>query len=93
MFSYSVFLAIIYNCVCSAVYVLLLNFMHYNSSYEKNTRLADDALLLNLPPPCRNCADTFFVVCLFVSSYSQGVEYWIKSDPCLPSKLLEYIKI
>ena len=32
------------------------------------------------------------VNCLFVSSYSQGVEYWIKSDPCLPSKLLEYIK-
>ena len=21
------------------------------------------------------------IVCLFVSSYSQGVEYWIKSDP------------
>ena len=31
--------------------------------------------------------------CLFVSLYSQGTEYWIKSDPCLPSKLLEYIKI
>ena len=22
-----------------------------------------------------------FVCCLFVCSYSQGVEYWIKSDP------------
>ena len=26
-------------------------------------------------------------VCLFVSSYSQGAEYWINSDPQLPSKL------
>ena len=25
-----------------------------------NTRLADDAFLLKLPPPSRNCADTFF---------------------------------
>ena len=25
-----------------------------------NTRLAGDAFLLNLPPPSRNCADTFF---------------------------------
>ena len=25
-------------------------------------------------------------VCLFVGSYSQGVEYWIKSDPYLPSR-------
>ena len=32
------------------------------------------------------------IVCLFVGSYSQGVEYWIKSDPYLPSKLLEYLK-
>ena len=26
----------------------------------KNTRLAGDAFLLKLPPPSRNCADTFF---------------------------------
>ena len=27
---------------------------------KTNTRLAGDAFLLKLPPPSRNCADTFF---------------------------------
>ena len=31
-----------------------------------NTRLAGDAFLLKLPPPSRNCADTFFSVPFFM---------------------------
>ena len=41
-----------------------------------NTRLAGDAFLLKLPPPSRNCADTFFE-----RSFLYGAPYeWNKLD-------------
>ena len=41
-----------------------------------NTRLAGDAFLLKLPPPSRNCADTFFA-----RSFLYGAPYeWNKPD-------------
>ena len=41
-----------------------------------NTRLAGDAFLLKLPPPSRNCADTFFE-----RSFLYGDPYeWNKLD-------------
>ena len=41
-----------------------------------NTRLAGDAFLLKLPPPSRNCADTFFE-----RSFLYGAPYeWNKQD-------------
>ena len=41
-----------------------------------NTRLANDAFLLKLPPPSRNCSDTFFEC-----SFTYGAPYeWNKLD-------------
>ena len=43
---------------------------------KTNTRLAGDAFLLKLPPPSRNCADTFFE-----RSFLYGAPYeWNKLD-------------
>ena len=41
-----------------------------------NTRLAGDAFLLKLPPPCRNWADTFFSVPFFYGALYE----WNKLD-------------
>ena len=46
------------------------------SSTNTRTRLANDAFLLKLSPPSRNCSDTFFVC-----SFTDGVPYeWNKLD-------------
>ena len=43
---------------------------------KTNTRLAGDAFLLKLPPPSRNCADTFYE-----RSFLYGAPYeWNKLD-------------
>ena len=43
---------------------------------KTNTRLAGDAFLLKLPPPSRNCADTFYE-----PSFLYGAPYeWNKLD-------------
>ena len=46
------------------------------SSTNTRTRLANDAFLLKLPPPSRNCSDTFFE-----RSFTYGAPYeWNKLD-------------
>ena len=46
---------------------------------KTNTRLAGDAFLLKLPPPSRNCADTFYE-----RSFLYGAPYeWNKLDECV----------
>ena len=46
------------------------------SSTNTRTRLANDAFLLKLPPPSRNCSDTFFY-----RSFTYGAPYeWNKLD-------------
>ena len=46
------------------------------SSTNTRTRLANDAFLLKLPPPSRNCSDTFFD-----RSFTYGAPYeWNKLD-------------
>ena len=46
------------------------------SSTNTRTRLANDAFLLKLPPPSRNCSDTFFE-----RSFTYGSPYeWNKLD-------------
>ena len=46
------------------------------SSTNARTRLANDAFLLKLPPPSRNCSDT-----LFDRSFTYGTSYeWNKLD-------------
>ena len=46
------------------------------SSTNTRTRLANDAFLLKLPPPSRNCSDTFFE-----RSFAYGAPYeWNKLD-------------
>ena len=40
-----------------------------------NTRLAGDAFLLKLPPPSRNCADTFLRVPFFMGLHMNGTDW------------------
>ena len=45
-----------------------------------NTRLAGDAFLLKLPPPSRNCADTFLSVPFFMELHMNGTSWMSVSD-------------
>ena len=47
------------------------------SSTNTRTRLANDAFLLKLPPPSRNCSDTFFD-----RSFTYGTSLMYVSDGC-----------
>ena len=73
-------------------YLILFICVLHTLSYELSFLILVYCVLYIYTCTIEDSAKILFV-CLFVSSYSQGVEYWIKSDPCLPSKLLEYIKI
>ena len=45
-----------------------------------NTRLAGDAFVLKLPPPSRNCADTFLSVSFFMGHHVNGTSSMNVSD-------------
>ena len=45
-----------------------------------NTRLTGDAFLLKLPPPSRNCADTFLSVPFFMELHINGTSWMSVSD-------------
>ena len=45
-----------------------------------NTRLADDAFLLKLPHPSRNCANTFLSVLFFMGHHMNGTNSMSVSD-------------
>ena len=45
-----------------------------------NTRLTGDAFLLKIPPPSRNCADTFLGVPFFMGHHMNGTRSMNVSD-------------
>ena len=47
---------------------------------KTNTRLAGDAFLLKLPPPSRNCADTFLSFPFFMELHMNGTNWMSVSD-------------
>ena len=61
---------------CTAPLYLCELIEQQKSSTNTRTRLANDAFLLKLPPPSRNCSDT-----LFDRSFTYGAPYeWNKLD-------------
>ena len=57
------------------------------SSTNTRTRLANDAFLLKLPPPSRNCSDTFFN-----RSFTYGAPYeWNKLDERVRRIMNKYV--
>ena len=62
------------------------------SSTNTRTRQANDAFLLKLPPPSRNCSDNFFIVPLLMQPHMNGtslmnVSYGCPTLTCLSLKL------
>ena len=52
------------------------------SSTNTRTRLANDAFLLKLPPPSRNCSDTFLIVPSLMEPHMNGTSLMNVSDGC-----------
>ena len=52
------------------------------SSTNTRTRLANDAFLLKLPPPSRNCSDTFFIAPSLMEPHMNGTSLMNVSDGC-----------
>ena len=46
------------------------------------TRLANDAFLLKLPPPSRNCSDTFLIAPSLMEPHMNGTSLMNVSDGC-----------
>ena len=56
--------------------------IHDTNINKGGSKQSEKILTRDLPATVANEAiSSFLLVCLFVGSYSQGVEYWIKSDP------------